>query len=71
MKSVDLRTADGQSAGTATFTQARHGVIITLDLRNLTPGPHGLPHSRDRGLHTRFQGGGWSLQPDRFRTRLR
>ncbi|KPQ38381.1 MAG: Cu/Zn superoxide dismutase [Porphyrobacter sp. HL-46] len=51
MKSVDLRTADGQSAGTATFTQARHGVIITLDLRNLTPGPHGL-HIHETGACT-------------------
>jgi Cu-Zn family superoxide dismutase len=51
MVQVDLRTADGGEAGTATFTQMRHGVVITLELRNLTPGPHGL-HIHETGACT-------------------
>ncbi|KPF65402.1 hypothetical protein IP79_01905 [Porphyrobacter sp. AAP60] len=50
-KSVTLMTADGGEAGTATFRQAHHGVIITLDLANLTPGPHGL-HIHETGACT-------------------
>ena len=45
---VELRTAEGEEAGTATFRQALHGVLISLDLRNLTPGPHGL-HIHETG----------------------
>ncbi len=50
-KSVALMTADGREAGTATFRQAHHGVIISLDLANLTPGPHGL-HIHETGACT-------------------
>jgi Cu-Zn family superoxide dismutase len=50
-RSVALMTADGAEAGTATFRQAHHGVIIALDLANLTPGPHGL-HLHETGACT-------------------
>ena len=40
---VPLKTATGQDAGTATFKPARDGKLtIMLDLKNLTPGVHGI-----------------------------
>lgn len=51
MMDINLRTADGSDAGTATFKQTIHGVVITLDLRNLSPGPHGL-HIHETGACT-------------------
>jgi Cu/Zn superoxide dismutase len=39
---VDLKNAEGQSVGTATLSQAPHGVRIKLDIKNLPPGDHSL-----------------------------
>jgi Cu-Zn family superoxide dismutase len=40
---VDLKNADGQSIGTATLSPAKEGgVAVALDLKNLTPGRHGI-----------------------------
>ncbi|WP_379921703.1 superoxide dismutase family protein [Erythrobacter sp. R86502] len=49
MVQANLMTADGKEAGTATFTQTLHGVVISVDLKNLTPGPHGL-HLHEKGM---------------------
>lgn len=46
---ASLTLADGTDAGTATFTQTAHGVMIAVDLKNLTPGPHGL-HLHEKGM---------------------
>jgi len=48
---VSLQTADGGAAGTATFKQTRHGVVITVELNNLEPGSHGL-HIHETGACT-------------------
>jgi len=39
---VDLKNAEGQSVGTATLSQAPHGVRIKLDIKSLPPGDHSL-----------------------------
>jgi len=41
---VELKNASGESVGTATITaiNAKGGVKIKLDLKNLTPGQHGI-----------------------------
>lgn len=39
---VDIKNAEGQSVGTATLTEAPHGVKIKLDIKNLPPGEHSL-----------------------------
>jgi Cu-Zn family superoxide dismutase len=33
---------DGREAGTANFVATSHGVLIELDLKGLTPGPHAI-----------------------------
>jgi len=39
---VEIKNAEGQSVGTATLTEAPHGVKIKLDIKNLPPGEHSL-----------------------------
>lgn len=47
-KEVSLRTADGRDAGTVTFEQTEHGVLVVAQLRNLSQGPHGF-HIHETG----------------------
>ena len=37
-----LALRDGRPAGTANFVATSHGVLIELDLKGLTPGPHAI-----------------------------
>jgi superoxide dismutase, Cu-Zn family len=39
---VDIKNAQGQTVGTATLSEAPHGVRMKLDIRNLPPGEHSL-----------------------------
>jgi superoxide dismutase, Cu-Zn family len=39
---VDIKNAQGQSVGTATLSDAPHGVRIKLDIKSLPPGEHSL-----------------------------
>src|SRR5580704_7374432 len=39
---VDIKNAQGQSVGTATLSEAPHGVRIKLDIKSLPPGEHSL-----------------------------
>jgi Cu-Zn family superoxide dismutase len=39
---VDIKNVQGQSIGTATLSEASHGVRIKLDIKNLPPGEHSL-----------------------------
>jgi Cu-Zn family superoxide dismutase len=37
---VDIINAEGHSVGTAVLSESAHGVKITLNVKNLPPGPH-------------------------------
>jgi Cu-Zn family superoxide dismutase len=39
---VDIKNVQGQSIGSATLSEASHGVRIKLDIKNLPPGEHSL-----------------------------
>ena len=39
---VDIKNAQNQVVGTATLSEAAHGVRIKLDIKNLPPGEHSL-----------------------------
>jgi Cu-Zn family superoxide dismutase len=39
---VEITNAQGQSVGTATLSEAAHGVKIKLDVKNLPPGEHAM-----------------------------
>jgi superoxide dismutase, Cu-Zn family len=39
---VDIKNAQNQVVGTATLSEASHGVRIKLDIKNLPPGEHSL-----------------------------
>jgi Cu-Zn family superoxide dismutase len=43
-----LKLVNGSDAGTVKLTQATTGVLLKLDLKGLTPGPHGL-HVHESG----------------------
>jgi Cu-Zn family superoxide dismutase len=39
---IDIKNAQGQNVGTATLSEAPHGVKIKIDIKNLPPGEHSL-----------------------------
>jgi Cu-Zn family superoxide dismutase len=40
--SVDIKNTEGRTVGTATLSDAPHGVKIKLDIKNLPPGQHSM-----------------------------
>jgi Cu-Zn family superoxide dismutase len=61
---VEIKNADGR-VGTATLTQASEGVKITLDIKNLPPGPHFLHiHQFPRCEPPDFKSAGPHFDPD-------
>jgi Cu-Zn family superoxide dismutase len=45
---AELKGADGKTIGTATLTEAPHGVLLRIQAKGLTPGWHGL-HFHEKG----------------------
>ena len=45
---AQVKTTEGQSAGTVVFEHVDHGVVVTARLENLPEGPHGF-HIHERG----------------------
>ncbi|KQZ05855.1 superoxide dismutase [Caulobacter sp. Root1455] len=45
---AELKGADGKTVGTATLTEAPHGVLLRVEAKGLTPGWHGL-HFHEKG----------------------
>lgn len=43
-----VKAGDGKDLGTATLTEAPHGVLLRLELKGLTPGWHGV-HFHEKG----------------------
>ena len=45
---AELKGADGKTLGTATLTDAPHGVLLRIEAKGLTPGWHGM-HFHEKG----------------------
>ena len=62
---VELKNAQGESIGTATLSAAGKGVRIKLDLKNLTPGQHGIHfHQFAKCEGPAFESSGPHFNPD-------
>jgi superoxide dismutase, Cu-Zn family len=62
---VQLKTAQGQDAGTAIIKPASHGVIVQLKAKNLPPGEHGIHfHQSAKCDPPEFETAGPHFNPD-------
>lgn len=61
---VALKTAEGAEAGTATLTQTKEGVLLFLDLKNLSAGEHAFHiHEKGECAAPDFKSAGGHLNP--------
>lgn len=61
---ASVRTADGTDAGTVTFEQTGHGLIVTAKLANLAPGPHGFHIHETGACSPDFKAAGGHFNPE-------
>jgi Cu-Zn family superoxide dismutase len=63
---AELKNATGEVVGTAIFTPADHGVRMSLNLRNLPPGEHGMHiHEAGKCEPPDFKTAGGHFNPER------
>lgn len=58
-----MRTADGTDVGSITFEQAEHGVIVTIAVRGLPAGPHGMHIHQTGACSPTFDAAGSHFNP--------
>jgi Cu-Zn family superoxide dismutase len=62
---ADIRNADGQTVGVATFTQDPQGIMVNVNVRKLPPGKHGIHiHAMGRCDPPEFKSAMGHLNPE-------